>query len=132
MSETDKYEALAAGCRNCGTTTSAAAYLREHFVTREEADKYRIMLLDLLAVIHRDGGYKTQDIGIALAHEQALRLSAERIVEAKELATLTAERDRLRAALEIIRHDASSDTRSSATFTRISDYASQAMESKNV
>ena len=79
---------------------AATTYLQKNFVTREEADKYRIMLLDLLAVIHRDGGHKTQEAGIALAHEQALRLSAERIVEAKELATLTAERDRLQRIID--------------------------------
>lgn len=41
--------------------------------------KARLMLLDLLAVIHRDGGHKTQEIGIELAWEQAILLSAERI-----------------------------------------------------
>lgn len=46
-------------------------------------DKYRIMLLDLLAVIHRDGGHKTHEIGIKLAWEQAMQLSSERIA-AKE------------------------------------------------
>lgn len=42
-------------------------------------DKWRKMLLELLAVIHRDGGHKTQAIGIQLAYEQALQLSSERI-----------------------------------------------------
>lgn len=41
-------------------------------------DRFRIMLLDLLAVIHGDGGYKTQEIGVDMAHAQALQLSAER------------------------------------------------------
>lgn len=41
-------------------------------------EKYRRMLLDLLATIHRDGGHKTEEIGIDLAHEQAIELSAER------------------------------------------------------
>lgn len=42
-------------------------------------DEYRLMLLDLLAVIHRDGGHKTQEIGIKLAWEQAMRLSSDRL-----------------------------------------------------
>lgn len=44
-----------------------------------ETDKYQLMLLDLLAVIHRDGGHKTQEIGVKLAWEQAMQLSSERI-----------------------------------------------------
>jgi hypothetical protein len=42
-------------------------------------DRYRLMLLDLLAIIHRDGGHKTQEMGVKLAWEQAMQLSAERI-----------------------------------------------------
>jgi len=53
-------------------------------------------------------------------------------VRSEVIATLTAERDRLRAALEIIHHDASSDNRSAATFVRIADYAHQALNPEDV
>lgn len=41
--------------------------------------KYHRGLLELLTVIHRDGGHKTEEIGLDLSIQQALRLSAERI-----------------------------------------------------
>lgn len=41
--------------------------------------KYHKMLLDLLAVIHRDGGHKTEEIGVDLAFQQAIQLSSKRI-----------------------------------------------------
>jgi hypothetical protein len=42
-------------------------------------DKYRLWLLDLLAVIHRDGGHKTQGLGIKLSWEHAMQISSKRI-----------------------------------------------------
>jgi len=44
-----------------------------------EREDYRHALLELLAVIHRDGGQKTQEIGWKLSAEHAMRISAERI-----------------------------------------------------
>lgn len=41
--------------------------------------RFHKMLLELLAVIHRDGGQKTQAIGLQLSYEQALELSSQRI-----------------------------------------------------
>ena len=49
-----------------------------------EIAETRSMLLDLLAVIHRDGGHKTHEIGRKLAWEQAMQLSSERIAERDE------------------------------------------------
>lgn len=56
----------------------------------------RSALLDLLAIIHRDGGHKTQEIGWKLASEQAMQLSSERIAAESELAALRAENERLK------------------------------------
>lgn len=47
-------------------------------LSTNDGEKYRLMLLDLLAVIHRDGGHRTQELGIKLSYEQALQLSSER------------------------------------------------------
>lgn len=37
-------------------------------------DEYRLMLLELLAVIHRDGGHTVQEIGVKLAWQQAMEI----------------------------------------------------------
>lgn len=47
----------------------------------DEADKYRLMLLELLAVIHRDGGHKTQEIGVKLAWQQAMEIVPEALTK---------------------------------------------------
>lgn len=73
---------------------------------------YRLMLLDLLAVIHRDGGHKTHEIGIKLAWEQAMQLSSERIAALRQatpapdegLRELTVSKDLLIEALRSARH----------------------------
>ena len=87
MSEMDKYEAAVAhisseycGTPECKICQGHAAYLREHFVTREEYEALS----------------KTVRLHVAEA-----RLWSTKAREWKaELATLTAERDRLRAALK--------------------------------
>jgi len=97
MSETDKYEALAAGCRNCGTTTSAAAYLREHFVTREEhfalsancsaltaeRDRLRAALEGIKQIVHRRQLPITHQVYDAV---QAARDAAARLMPCNTLA----------------------------------------------
>lgn len=42
----------------------------------EAGERQRVALLDLLAVIHRDGGHKTQAIGWELAAKQAMQIVA--------------------------------------------------------
>ena len=37
-------------------------------------NEFRLMLLDLLAIIHRDGGHRTEELGIRLSYEQAMLL----------------------------------------------------------
>jgi hypothetical protein len=45
-------------------------------------------LLDLLAVIHRDGGHKVEELGLQAAWEQAMQLSSERIADSDRLRSL--------------------------------------------
>ena len=63
-----------------------------------EREDYRHALLELLAVIHRDGGQKTQEVGWKLSTEHAMRISAERIAS---LASPPSAHD-MRKALEVI------------------------------
>lgn len=47
--------------------------------TAETDEGPRAALLDLLAVIHRDGGHKAQEVGWKLAAEQAMGIAAEAV-----------------------------------------------------
>jgi hypothetical protein len=44
--------------------------------TKLDDDTYRVMLLNLLAVIHRDGGRHTQKVGVEVSYKHAMRMSA--------------------------------------------------------
>ena len=61
-------------------------------------NEFRLMLLDLLAIIHRDGGHRTEELGIRLSYEQAMLLSSERIGENDTLRARVAVLESNRAA----------------------------------
>lgn len=67
--------------RNLRTLMGRVKALQEQDAQGEPGlySRYHRMLLDLLAVIHRDGGHKTEEIGLNLAWRQAMQLSSERI-----------------------------------------------------
>lgn len=52
----------------------------------QSGDKYRLMLLDLLAVIHRDGGHRTQELGVKLSNDQAMQRVSEWILDTRKQA----------------------------------------------
>lgn len=68
---------------------------------REEATKYKRLLSDLLCIIHRDGGHRIEDVGIEMATDEAIKLSAASIAENAALRGILDERD-----LEISEDDA--------------------------
>lgn len=68
--------------------------------------RFQTMLLDMLAVIHRDGGHKTEEIGVGLAWEQAMQLSSERIAAADRIEAQAARIAELEGALTSIANNA--------------------------
>jgi hypothetical protein len=73
--------------------------------TARERDEALGYLEDLLAVIHRDGGHHTGEVGLDASVKDGMRLSSERIVATHaKVAPLMAERDALKTALLDIMH----------------------------
>lgn len=56
------------------------------------------MLLGLLAVVHRDGGHHTENVGLERSWQEAMQISSERI------AALTASAERIKVLEEALKH----------------------------